>query len=116
MSDSDTNTNTNKWRAKELGALWARQGKTQNYFSGYVTVGELGFEKKVRIVGFKNNFKDSENQPDFRLYESEDQEQRSSAESPKADSSNTESPNTESPNTESPESTESVEGEDQDLI
>ena len=71
---SDSEENKNDWKSKELGALWARRGKNQNYFSGYVTVGDLGFEKRIKIVGFKNNFKDSENQPDFRLYESEEKE------------------------------------------
>jgi uncharacterized protein (DUF736 family) len=74
---NDTKEKENEWKARELGALWAREGKNQNYFSGYVTVGELGFEKKIKIVGFKNNFKDSENHPDFRLYVSEDREAQS---------------------------------------
>lgn len=84
--------NTNEWKSRELGALWARKGKNQNYFSGYVTVGDLGFEKRIKIVGFKNNFKDSENQPDFRLYQSE-------AEAEASESSGNQ-----------------AEGEDQDLI
>tara|TARA_Y100000592_G_scaffold18799_1_gene28742 strand:- start:2116 stop:2385 length:270 start_codon:yes stop_codon:yes gene_type:complete len=84
--------NTNEWKSRELGALWARKGKNQNYFSGYVTVGDLGFEKRIKIVGFKNNFKDNENQPDFRLYQSE-------AEAEASESSNNQ-----------------AEGEDQDLI
>ena len=70
--------NTNEWKSRELGALWARKGKNQNYFSGYVTVGDLGFEKRIKIVGFKNNFKDNENQPDFRLYQSEAEASESS--------------------------------------
>lgn len=69
---SDNKSNDNNWRQKEFGALWARKGRNQNYFSGYVTVGDLGFEKKVKIVGFKNNYKDNEKQPDFRLYVSEE--------------------------------------------
>ena len=77
MSKENENTN-NKWRSREMGALWARKGKSQNYFSGYVSIGELGFEQRVKIVGFKNFFKDDEKQPDFRLYESEDQAERSS--------------------------------------
>jgi len=75
---NNSEDNTNKWKARELGALWARKGKNQNYFSGYVTVGELGFEQRIKLVGFKNNFKDDEKQPDFRLYISEEKEESSS--------------------------------------
>lgn len=104
MSDNE-NTN-NKWRSKELGALWARRGKNQNYFSGYVTIGELGFEKKVKIVGFKNNFKDNEKQPDFRLYVSEEQ----------SDSEEPEVKNAQVSETSSEPTASNVEGEDQELF
>ena len=100
---SDSQENTNKWKNKELGALWARKGKNQNYFSGYVTIGELGFEKKIKIVGFKNNFKDSENHPDFRLYESEDRPESSNQDNNNKDNN---SQGTPAPS----------EGEDQELI
>jgi uncharacterized protein (DUF736 family) len=108
MSEN-TETKSNKdWKSKEVGALWARRGKSQNYFSGYVTIGELGFEKKVRIVGFKNNFKDDEKHPDFRLYESE--------ESVSQNSDQAQGSASDSPAPAPTPGSDAVEGEDQELF
>jgi hypothetical protein len=57
------------WKKRELGALWRREGKNQNFLSGKVTIGKIGEEQEVQIVVFKNNYKDNDKQPDFRIYE-----------------------------------------------
>ena len=71
-TESGQNTNSD-WRKRELGALWRREGRSQNYLSGHVKVGEFGVEKEVRLVVFTNKYK-SENPkaPDFIVYEATD--------------------------------------------
>jgi len=64
---------TNEWSKREMGALWRRQGKSQNYLSGYVKIGEFGTEKEVRVVVFTNKGKaKNPKAPDFVVYESQD--------------------------------------------
>ena len=71
MSNEKENTE-NKWRSRELGALWKRQGRSQNYLTGMIKIGEFGVEKEVRVVIFTNKNKDkNERAPDFIIYESE---------------------------------------------
>jgi len=57
------------WKKREIGALWRREGKNQNFLSGKVTIGKIGEEQEIQVVVFKNNYKDNEKQPDFRIYE-----------------------------------------------
>lgn len=70
MSEVEKN---NEWSKRELGALWKKSGKSQNYLSGYVKIGEFGVEQEVRLVIFTNKGK-SKNPaaPDFVIYKSED--------------------------------------------
>ena len=71
----------NDWSKRELGALWKRSGKSQNYLSGFVKVGEFGVEKEVRLVIFTNKNKSkNERAPDFVIYESQDRPQNTSPE------------------------------------
>ena len=68
-----TSESTNEWRQREMGALWRREGKSQNYLSGYVKIGEFGTEKEVRVVVFTNKGKaKNPKAPDFVVYESQD--------------------------------------------
>jgi len=68
----------NDWSKRELGALWKRQGKSQNYLSGFVKVGEFGVEQEVRLVIFTNKNKaKNPKAPDFVIYQSEDRDQAS---------------------------------------
>jgi len=65
MTDQKTNTD---WKKRELGALWKKEGKSQNYFSGRVKINGAN----VNIVGFANKSKEkSPNSPDVILYTSE---------------------------------------------
>ena len=50
------NTNTtqkNEWREREVGALWMKQGTTQDFMSGHCSVDN----QKVELVVFKNKNK-----------------------------------------------------------
>ena len=67
MSDINANDTANKSQREELGALWKRQGKNQTYLTGYINKAN---GEKVKIVVFSSKNKKSENQPDFRIYES----------------------------------------------
>lgn len=70
----------NDWSKRELGALWKRQGKSQNYLSGFVKVGEFGVEQEVRLVIFTNKNKvKNPKAPDFVIYQSEDRPQAAEA-------------------------------------
>ena len=68
MSESKTES-ANDWKKREIGALWRREGKSQKYLSGKITLGEFGEEKTYQVVVFTNRFKEKDNQPDFRIYE-----------------------------------------------
>ena len=69
---NDNGNAESKWRSRELGALWKRQGRTQNYLTGKIKIGEFGVEKEVKVVIFTNKNKDkNERAPDFIVYESE---------------------------------------------
>lgn len=66
MSNEAANASSNKNQREELGALWKKEGKNQTYLTGYITSNG----QKVKIVVFSSKNKKSENQPDYRIYES----------------------------------------------
>ena len=73
---SEENNQANEWSKRELGALWKRQGKAQNYLSGFIKIGEFGVEQEVRLVIFTNKNKSkNERAPDFVIYRSEDRQE-----------------------------------------
>jgi len=63
--------NNNDWKKRELGALWRREGKQQNFLSGLIrTQDEFGMEKEVKVVVFTNKGEaKNEKAPDFIIYE-----------------------------------------------
>jgi|TARA_R110000823_G_scaffold23696_9_gene70469 hypothetical protein len=77
-TETQTETETEKksdndWSKREMGALWRREGKSQNYLSGYVKFGEFGTEKEVRVIVFTNKGKSKNPKaPDFVIYESQE--------------------------------------------
>lgn len=78
---SESEKNNNEWSKRELGALWKRSGKSQNYLSGFVKIGEFGIEQEVRLVIFTNKNKSKNpNAPDFVIYRSEDAKKPSAPE------------------------------------
>ncbi len=74
MTDNNTsaeNTKANEWKEREIGALWKKAGKSQNYFSGKINVSSFN-EGAINIVGFANSGKSKNpNSPDVILYSSE---------------------------------------------
>ena len=77
MTEENNNSaSQSDWKKRELGALWRREGKTQNYLSGVLKFGEFGTEKEVRIVVFTNKGKaKNEKAPDFIVYEEKPREE-----------------------------------------
>ena len=79
MSDDQKN---NDWKERELGALWVKKSLTgTQYMTGHIELKDAS--GKVQLVVFKNKHKYNEDgtvandkAPDFRLYKSEDREQR----------------------------------------
>jgi hypothetical protein len=72
MSDNteQTSAGNTDWKKRELGALWRREGKNQNFLSGTLKIGEFGVEKEVKVVVFTNKGKaKNERAPDFIVYE-----------------------------------------------
>lgn len=89
MSEENNNSaSQSDWKKRELGALWRRSGKTQNYLSGILKFGEFGTEKEVRIVVFTNKGKSkNEKAPDFIVYEEKPREEYVGASTSEASSS-----------------------------
>ncbi len=83
MSDEQKN---NEWQERELGALWVKKSLSgTQYMTGHIELKDA--TGRVKLVVFKNKHKYNEDgsvsndkAPDFRLYLSEDREQRQNAE------------------------------------
>ena len=65
-------TKANDWKKREVGALWRKESATQKYFSGHVKIDDYGEEKLLKVVVLKNNYKEKDNHPDFRIYTVDD--------------------------------------------
>lgn len=66
------NEKANDWKKREIGALWKKTGKSQNYFSGRINTINFKNEDLINIVGFTNKGKsENPNSPDVILYLSE---------------------------------------------
>jgi len=59
--------------AKRVGALWANKAKEsgKSYLAGYIDLGIFG---QAKVVIFKNDKKEKENQPDYNVVLSEPKE------------------------------------------
>ena len=68
MNKQTNNQKNNEWSKREIGALWKKDGPTQKYLSGYLTIDELGTQTKVNVVVFSNKNKSKDTAPDFRIY------------------------------------------------
>lgn len=71
--------NNNDWKKRELGALWRREGKQQNFLSGTLRLqDEFGMQKETKVVVFTNKGKaKNEKAPDFIIYEDRPREEQS---------------------------------------
>jgi hypothetical protein len=76
MSNQTQETQESKWRSRELGALWVRNGKNQKYLSGTINVETMpGVTESVKVVVFTNKGREkNERAPDYVVYRSEDSE------------------------------------------
>lgn len=70
---STENESTSEWRKREMGALWRKEGKSQQFYSGFVKInkGEAN-EEELRIVVFLNKMKSSEKAPDLIVYKGDE--------------------------------------------
>ena len=64
----------NEWSKRELGALWKRKGRNQDYYTGKVG------EQQVVIFANRNK-QEGSNQPDLRVYKSEPRNQEQGSQS-----------------------------------
>ena len=71
---STENKSTSEWRKREMGALWRKDGKSQQFYSGFLKLNkDTEEEKEIRVVIFLNKMKSSEKSPDLIVYESTEQ-------------------------------------------
>lgn len=77
--NTNNNEKNNDWSKREIGALWKKEGPTQKYLSGYLTIDEFGAKTKINVVVFSNKNKTKDTAPDFRVYLQKDKTQESSA-------------------------------------
>ena len=83
MSDEQKN---NDWKERELGALWVKKSLSgTQYMTGHIELKDAS--GMVQMVVFKNKHKYNEDgsvandkAPDFRVYKSEDREQKQGSE------------------------------------
>lgn len=55
---------------KKIGAFWERVSKTGTpYLSGVLEIGG----RKYKVIAFRNNKKEKDTQPDWQVYDSEEQ-------------------------------------------
>lgn len=56
----------------KLGALWLKRGKTGNIFmSGIITLAD---DSVIKLLVFKNNYKEESRHPDYQIFEVPDEE------------------------------------------
>jgi len=84
MSETSSNKDKGDWSKREIGALWLRKSAAGNkYLSGHVATAEdEGLEEgsREKIIVFANKDKKNEKAPDYRIYKSESQPQKTSPE------------------------------------
>ena len=56
---------------KTLGALWKKENEKGTFFSGVL---ENPDGTKLKIVVFKNDYKDAENKPDYFILKARDEQ------------------------------------------
>lgn len=57
-------------KKNDIGALWVRQSQKGDFYAGKITT-DSGEE--IKIVVFKNNYKNKENQPDYTILKSKEE-------------------------------------------
>jgi uncharacterized protein (DUF736 family) len=73
------NTNNTTTKQKDIGALWIKESKAGNKF---VSISVTIDGTVHNLVAFKNNYKtEGSNQPDYRIFPSEQQTKQSNQDS-----------------------------------
>ena len=85
---SEQNKQPSEWQKREIGALWKNEGRNQKYLAGHVKMPD-GSEQNVVI--FSNKNRSSDKAPHFRVYKSEDQKAKSTADTSVDDMSSNQS-------------------------
>lgn len=71
---STDSKSSSEWRQREMGALWKKEGKTQQFYSGFFKLNKgTPQEKEVNVVVFLNKLKSNPKAPDLIVYEQSDQ-------------------------------------------
>ncbi len=66
---------------KDIGAAWER---VSSRGTQYLNI-QLELDgRKIRLVAFKNGYKEKDNQPDWKIYPDDDREPQAAAQSPAA--------------------------------
>ena len=52
-NNMDNNTKESQWKKRERGALWKKEGKSQNYLTGVIkSLDDMGQEVKNKVIVF----------------------------------------------------------------
>lgn len=68
-----TRQTSTKGGLNKIGALWIGEGRNGKFMSGRI---ELVEGQEVRILVFKNSYKEESRHPDYIIYEPENQEEK----------------------------------------
>lgn len=60
-------------KLQKVGALWLKTGNNGKFMSGTITLGE-GENATIRLLVFKNGYKEESKHPDYVIYTPEDSE------------------------------------------
>lgn len=60
-----------------IGALWIKESQKGDFFTGHI-INEKG--EKIKIIIFKNNFKNKETQPDYTILKAREIKQQENQE------------------------------------
>ena len=55
-----------------IGALWKKENEKGEFFTGHI---KLDNDEKIKIVVFKNNYKNKDTQPDYQILKAREQKQ-----------------------------------------
>lgn len=59
------------WKEKEIGILWRKKGKKEDFLSGFIKDKETGKEQKILIFVNNKNDNSSRNAPDYIIFDND---------------------------------------------
>jgi len=66
-----------KGKLQKIGALWIGEGKSGKFMSGRISIDD---ENEIRVLVFKNNYKEEDKHPDYNIYDANSGEEQESRE------------------------------------